>query len=223
MHKRATIVIVAILTVFMLTGRARAQESEFLKAFLKAYDTGLGVEAVVERNKDQVPSEIKGLIMDSKKKGLTPGEKAEKLFIAEAMARGYKDVTGDISYLIEVKRLSFNAMLHGPVRADVDARVHVIDMPMATEKEKNVFKPDNLVIKAGDTVRWTNNARARHIFASMPLIGKKVPFSSSVKPDETWEYTFEEPGKYFYFCFIHKSMVGKITVEGEEPEPERQK
>ncbi|MFQ5442803.1 MAG: plastocyanin/azurin family copper-binding protein [Thermodesulfobacteriota bacterium] len=222
MNKRATILTLAILAVFMLTGRTHAEESKFLKDFLGAYDRGMGVEAVVERHKDKVPAEIKGLIRDSKREGITPGVKAEKLFIAEAMARGYKNVTGDISYLVEVKRLSFNAMLHGPVRPDEAGRVHVVDMPVATEKEKNVFKPDNLVIKAGDTVRWTNHARARHIFASMPLIGKKVPFTPSVKPDETWEYTFKEPGEYFYFCFIHKSMVGKIVVEGAEEEPKKQ-
>jgi hypothetical protein len=29
---------------------------------------------------------------------------------------------------------------------------------------------------------------------------------------DTWEYTFNEPGEYFYICFIHRAMIGKITV-----------
>ena len=37
--------------------------------------------------------------------------------------------------------------------------------------------------------------------------------SGRISPNETFKYTFEEPGEIEYYCKIHPSMVGKITIE----------
>jgi hypothetical protein len=37
--------------------------------------------------------------------------------------------------------------------------------------------------------------------------------SGSISPNETFKYTFEEPGEFEYYCKVHPSMVGKITIE----------
>jgi hypothetical protein len=37
--------------------------------------------------------------------------------------------------------------------------------------------------------------------------------SGSISPNETFEYTFDQPGDFEYYCKIHPSMVGKITIE----------
>jgi len=37
--------------------------------------------------------------------------------------------------------------------------------------------------------------------------------SGSISPNETFEYAFEQPGEFEYYCKIHPSMVGKITIE----------
>ncbi|MFQ5479726.1 MAG: plastocyanin/azurin family copper-binding protein [Thermodesulfobacteriota bacterium] len=202
-----------MIAVFTLTAAtARGDETDFLKKFRKAYNVNIGIKKVIEEHRDLVPGEIEELLEDSHSEKLTPEQKAEKQYIAETMARVYKDVTGDISYLIEVKREIFNSRLHAPVHGKAIKGINIISMPRATGDEKNIFTPDNIVINAGEWVRWENNAGEAHIFSSMPLIGKQVLFTPSIKPDETWIQRFNEPGEYFYFCFIHSSMVGKITV-----------
>ncbi|MFQ5353831.1 MAG: plastocyanin/azurin family copper-binding protein [Thermodesulfobacteriota bacterium] len=209
----STLSIVLILLVFAALP-ARAGDSEFLKAFNKAYSSGLGGESVVKKDRVKAAAEIKRLIEESKRPGITAAERDKKLIIAEYLARAYKNVTDDITYLVEVKRRAFDLTLHAPVLGQGKDKVHIVDMPAATETEKNVYRPDNIVIQTGDTVRWTNSKEAKHVFASLPLLGKSIPFPTEIKPGDTWEYLFKEPGQYYYFCFIHRSMVGKVTVMG---------
>jgi len=209
---------IVLLSIFLLitacffAGEASAGHRDLSKAFMKAYNTNIGMKGVIEHNKKLVPAEIKKLLTQSHANGISAGTKAQKQYMAETMAREYKNVTGDISYLIEVKKDIFNSRLHAPVNSVNKDGIHTVDMPKATAHEKNVFKPDNIIIHAGEWVRWVNNAGAAHIFASMPLIGKQILFTPSIKPDETWIQRFTEPGEYYYFCYIHNSMVGKITV-----------
>ncbi len=217
--RRVLFSLILMITTFTLTAAtARGDESDFLKTFRKAYDVNIGIKKVIEEHRDLVPGEIEELLEDSHSEKLTPEQRAEKQYIAETMARVYKDVTGDISFLIEVKREIFNSRLHSPVRGAAVKGINIISMPRATDNEKNIFTPDNLIINAGEWVKWENNAGEAHIFSSMPLIGKQVLFTPSIKPDETWIQRFSEPGEYFYFCFIHSSMVGKITVLPKDKE-----
>ncbi|MFC1933326.1 hypothetical protein ACFLXU_06885 [Chloroflexota bacterium] len=37
--------------------------------------------------------------------------------------------------------------------------------------------------------------------------------SGSISPNETFEHAFAQPGEFEYYCKIHPSMVGKITIE----------
>lgn len=205
-------IILAISVLSLTASPARGGESEFFKAFRKAYDVNIGIKEVIEKNRDLVPGEIRGLLEESHGPSQSPEKREQKQFMAETMARVYKDVTGDISYLIEVKRDIFNARLHAPVDKVSENGIHIVEMPLATANEKNIFSPDNIIIQTGEYVKWVNNAGEAHIFASMPLIGKQVLFTPSIKPGETWTEHFVEPGEYYYFCFIHKSMVGKISV-----------
>jgi len=215
-HK--VLAIIALMALSLFTSEARAGESDLLKAFMKAYNTNIGMRGVIERNKKDVPAEIKKLLAESHGSGITAEAKARKQYLAETMAREYKNVTGDISYLIGVKKDIFNSRLHAPVRSVAVKGIHTITMPRATPKEKNVFRPDNIIIHAGEWVRWVNDAGEAHIFASMPLLGKQILFTPSIKPDEIWIQRFTEPGEYYYFCYIHNSMVGKITVLPAENE-----
>lgn len=214
---------IALIMVAALTAPAYGAESEILKTFLKAYDSNnaMGMTTVVEKNQDKVPGEIKDLIEESKLTELTPDERAEKLYIAELLAREYKNVTGDAALLIEIKQIDFNNLLDPPVRSVASRGIQTVEIPQVDEITKKVFKPDNLIIKAGETVRWINKDKVVHIFASMPLIGEMGIFSPNLKPGESWEHKFEKPGEYYYLCFIHQGMVGKITVEGEQKEAEK--
>ena len=57
-----------------------------------------------------------------------------------------------------------------------------------------------------------NEDEVAHLFASFSIIGKGGLFTPNIDPGASWEYTFTEPGEYYYVCFIHKGMVGKIRV-----------
>lgn len=64
-------------------------------------------------------------------------------------------------------------------------------------------------VQAGDTVELVNNDQVPHTFTA-----EDESFDVSISGGATATYTFEEPGEYSYFCTIHPSMSGTITVEG---------
>ena len=72
------------------------------------------------------------------------------------------------------------------------------------------FKPRNLTIDPGDTVRWENEDTEPH-----NAIGEDNSFETPViDQGETSEHTFQRSGEYPYFCSIHQGMDGTITVRG---------
>jgi plastocyanin len=72
-----------------------------------------------------------------------------------------------------------------------------------------------VTIPVGTTVTWTNLDRVSHIImnegTSKFVIGQEFK-SGSLGMGETYSFTFDEAGKYPYFCSIHPSMRGTITV-----------
>lgn len=94
-----------------------------------------------------------------------------------------------------------------------EGEVHEVVIP----EGKSIFTPEEVSIKAGDTVRWVNKDETfpSHDFASVP--GPKPENKElkiiELKSGETYEHTFAVPGEYPYFCYIHKGMVGKIIVK----------
>lgn len=110
------------------------------------------------------------------------------------------------------------------IPAEVDGLLgKVVFLEKSTDKDgkiRNVFSPDNVIIKQGEKVRWVNEDKYKHLFAStMQFLGGMGGISSpDVEPGESWEYKFEKPGEYFYMCFIHRGMLGKVTVMGEVAE-----
>lgn len=77
-----------------------------------------------------------------------------------------------------------------------------------------ILSPDNLTIKAGEAVKWTNSDERKHFIASIPGSGSNedLEIFSTMEPGQTWTHTFAVPGEYPYFCFIHNQMTGKVTV-----------
>lgn len=201
--------------VIALSGVARGAESEIRKSFIEARETNNAVlmTKIVEDNKDKIPAEIQSLLDEALSGKATVEEQDGLLYMAELMAKEYKDVAGNASYLITVKKAAFDVKLPQPaVRLDAKDGIYVIEMPPHQDGAQNIFKPENVIIKKG-TVKWVNNDVSAHIFATISLISAGVIRSPSVEPGQSWEYKFERPGEYFYICFIHRSMKGKITVE----------
>ena len=209
-----------LIAVFTLSGTAYSFESKIVNKFLTAYDAkdADGMAAIVEKNKDKIPSEILALLYEAMFPSTKEEDKTANLFIAELMAKTYKNATGDFEPLLNVKRTVFNSQLGEPVNSSAKKGVHVVELPEASKHEMNVFSPDNIIIKQGETVSWVNKDKVAHIFASMPVIGEGGIFTPDIEPGKNWKYKFDKPGEYYYLCFIHKGMVGKVTVEAEEAE-----
>lgn len=75
------------------------------------------------------------------------------------------------------------------------------------------FQPAAISIEAGESVEWTQTDNTTHTITS------GVPGDSDGEFDhrdfdqnEKFTHTFEEAGTYAYFCNIHNSMKGKVTV-----------
>lgn len=67
-----------------------------------------------------------------------------------------------------------------------------------------------ITVGPGTTVVVTNDDGITHTWTSRDGL-----FSSGgLDLGESFEFTFEEPGEYEFFCSIHREMVGSITVEG---------
>lgn len=70
------------------------------------------------------------------------------------------------------------------------------------------FSPAKLVIKAGDTVKWTNRGDAPH---TADDAGKKWK-TGTIKRGNSGKVTFNTAGKFNYACKFHPAMRGKISV-----------
>ena len=70
------------------------------------------------------------------------------------------------------------------------------------------FQPSSLTIKAGDRVVWTNQDSADHtVTADDGSFG-----SPNLSQGETYSHTFAQAGTYGYYCALHPSMHGSVTV-----------
>lgn len=75
--------------------------------------------------------------------------------------------------------------------------------------EDTQFKPDEVTIKVGQTVRWTNKDNRDHI-----IMAKDQSFKSeNLRPKDTFEFKFKEAGTFDYICVYRPRMLGQIKVE----------
>ena len=72
------------------------------------------------------------------------------------------------------------------------------------------FGPQEVKIKAGTTITWTNEDDIPHTVVSPNNFRSKV-----LDTDGTYSFTFTTPGTYKYFCSLHPHMTGTIVVEAE--------
>jgi plastocyanin len=70
------------------------------------------------------------------------------------------------------------------------------------------FDPDNLGVKAGTKVTWTNTTAA----TPHTVTSDTGAFDHGLDPGVTFSFTFSQPGTYHYHCSIHPSMTATITV-----------
>jgi plastocyanin len=70
------------------------------------------------------------------------------------------------------------------------------------------FEPGNVAIQPGDTIIWVNEGNSPHTVTS----DNGQFYSEVLNPGESFMLTFPEAGTFTYYCEIHPSMTGSVTV-----------
>ncbi|MBI5885075.1 MAG: cupredoxin domain-containing protein [Deltaproteobacteria bacterium] len=212
--KRLFLITVFTLVAMLASAGTKCIASEQTQQFFDAFDRNEmdTLSDLVKQYKAQVPDEIK-LIIEAAQSEKSEDKRDARFYMAETVAKMYMDLTRDPAPLLDAMRKSFESKLTTQERPAPAGGVYIVELPKAAPGEKNKFRPNNIIIKKGSTVRWVNEDATEHIFATMLVISQGKIFSPRVKPGASWEQKFDGPGEYFYVCFIHHSMIGKITVE----------
>lgn len=78
--------------------------------------------------------------------------------------------------------------------------------------EYKLFVPQQLVVKAGTTVTFTNKDNANHTATNINGLFD----SGKITSENSWSYTFDKPGTYSFYCNYHSSNTseqGYIVVQ----------
>ena len=87
------------------------------------------------------------------------------------------------------------------------APARAAEIPMAIDNF--TFSPQQITVKIGDTVIWTNRDDIPHTATSTTKsFGSKV-----LDTNESFSFTFATPGSFSYFCALHPHMTGSVVVE----------
>jgi len=70
------------------------------------------------------------------------------------------------------------------------------------------FGPQQLKVKAGAMVTWTNEDDIPHTVVSPNNFRSKA-----LDTEGSYSFTFTTPGTYKYFCSLHPHMTGTVVVE----------
>jgi len=82
------------------------------------------------------------------------------------------------------------------------------------EETLECYLPYEVTVNVGQTVTWNNDDSAAHTVTSGSVdAGLTGIFDSGLfMSGSTFEFTFDEPGKYDYFCMVHPWMTGIVNV-----------
>ena len=80
---------------------------------------------------------------------------------------------------------------------------------MEVKIDNFTFNPQQITVKAGTTVTWTNHDDIPHTVTSSTQAFK----SKALDTDDKFSFTFTTPGTFKYFCALHPHMTGTIVVE----------
>ncbi len=70
------------------------------------------------------------------------------------------------------------------------------------------FYPQQIQIKAGDTVQWQNNDSSIHTVTSTTGLFD----SGMMMANDRFEHRFEDSGNYEYYCLLHPWMKGSVQA-----------
>jgi len=79
------------------------------------------------------------------------------------------------------------------------------------EIEDFKFAPEAIEVKAGGTVTFSSRDKAKHNAQTDPG-GKGAFTTADLERGDEDAVTFDEPGRYPYYCVYHRFMTGKVEV-----------
>ena len=83
----------------------------------------------------------------------------------------------------------------------------------AIEMSGFAFTKTALDVTKGTTVTWTNKDGLTHTVSSGTPPTTDGKFEGQVAAGSTFSFTFKDAGTFKYFCAIHNTMTGTITVK----------
>ncbi len=80
---------------------------------------------------------------------------------------------------------------------------------------KIFYDPSPITIKKGSIITWINKDPTIHTVTSGKTDIEFTPYkfdSGMLTFNSTYSYKFDKEGEYYYHCFVHPFMIGKINV-----------
>jgi len=113
-----------------------------------------------------------------------------------------------------MKPHSTAAMAAALLLAAVFAASQALAANVEVKIDNFTFAPQQITVKAGDTVTWTNRDDIPHTVTSKTMTFR----SKAMDTDDKFSFTFTTPGTYAYFCSLHPHMTGSVVVEASTGE-----
>lgn len=73
------------------------------------------------------------------------------------------------------------------------------------------FWPNSLTVPSGTKITWNNKSAEQHTVSSNESLFDGIVYMTGSIQD-SFSYTFIEPGTYYFYCRPHAGMTGKVTV-----------
>jgi plastocyanin len=83
-----------------------------------------------------------------------------------------------------------------------------LSRPVAVVMHHNRFGPHRIVVRLGQTIRWTNHDAVAHTVASQQL----RLASEAIPGGGRFSYRPRRRGRFAYYCTIHPGQTGVIVV-----------
>lgn len=114
---------------------------------------------------------------------------------------------------IQVSGLVLVSALGNSAHAQSGKEVKVDIVKGATNIKNKAYAPNKVKVQPGTKVTWTNSDTAVHTVSSGDGKKKDGAFESKIiGPKKTFSFTFDKAGTFNYYCELHPTMVGKVTV-----------
>lgn len=116
-----------------------------------------------------------------------------------------------------ISKLASRGFLFATSTSNDNHTTVIISPGSENQASPHTYSPDvvTVVLGVNNTIRWVNQADvANTIVPDMPLIqnGKSFGSDGIIKPDQSYTFTFTEPGTFSYHTEPHPWMKGTVIV-----------